>query len=36
VAATEDAVAQIDITDSLEIENQLRELGAGWQNRRPF
>ena len=36
VAATEDAVAQIDITDSLEIENQLRELGAGCQNRRPL
>jgi hypothetical protein len=36
VAATEDAAAQIDITDSLEIENQLRELGADWQNRRPF
>jgi hypothetical protein len=36
MAATEDAAAQIDITDSLEIENQLRVLGAGWQNRRPF
>ena len=36
VAATEDATAQIDITDSLEIENNLRELGAGWRNRRPF
>ena len=36
VAATEDVVAQIDITDSLEIENQLRELGAGWRNRGPF
>ena len=36
VAATENAAAQIDITDSLEIENNLRELGAGWRNRRPF
>jgi hypothetical protein len=36
VAASGDAAAQIDITDSLEIENQLLELGAGWQNRGPF
>lgn len=36
VAASEDAAAQIDITNSLEIETQLRELGAGWRNRRPF
>jgi hypothetical protein len=36
VAATGDAAAQIDITDSLEIENQLLELGAAWQNRGPF
>jgi len=36
VPASEDAAAQIDITDSLEIETQLRELGAGWRNRRPF
>jgi hypothetical protein len=36
VAATGDAAAQVDITDSLEIDNQLRELGAGWQNRGPF
>jgi FecR protein len=36
VAATGDATAQIDITDSLEIENQLLELWSNWQNRRPF
>jgi hypothetical protein len=36
VAATGDAAAQIDITDSLEIENQLLELWSNWQNRRPF
>lgn len=36
MAASGDAAAQIDITDSLEIETQLRELGAGWRNRRPF
>jgi hypothetical protein len=36
VAASGDAAAQIDITDSLEIENQLLEGGAGWQNRGPF
>jgi hypothetical protein len=36
VAAAEDAAAQIDIMDSLQIENQLRELSAGWQTRRPF
>jgi hypothetical protein len=36
VAATENAAAQIDITDSLGIENELLELDAGWRNRRPF
>jgi FecR protein len=36
VAATDDAAAQIDIVDSLEIENQLLELWSNWQNRRPF
>jgi hypothetical protein len=36
VAATGDAVAQIDITDSLGIANQLLELWSNWQNRRPF
>jgi hypothetical protein len=36
LAATEDAAAQIDIMDSLEIENELRELNAGRRDRRPF
>jgi hypothetical protein len=36
IAAADDAAAQIDIVDSLEIGNQLRELQSGWQNRRPF
>ena len=36
VAATGDAGAQIDITDSLEIENQLRGLHSRWQNQHPF
>ena len=36
VAASGDAAAQIDITDSLEIQNQLFEPGAGWRNRGPF
>ena len=36
VAAADDETAQIDITDSLEIGNRWRELGAGWQNRLPF
>jgi hypothetical protein len=36
LAATEDAAAQIDIMDSLEIENELRELDAGRRDRRPF
>ncbi len=36
VAAADDAAAQVDIVDSLEIENQLGELQSGWQNRRPF
>jgi hypothetical protein len=36
VAATENAAAQIDIMDSLGIENELLELDAAWRNRRPF
>jgi hypothetical protein len=36
IAATDDAAAQIDVVDSLEIGDQLRELQSGWQNRRPF
>jgi len=36
VAASDDAAAQIDVADSLEIGNQLRELQSGWQKRRPF
>ncbi|PYK39237.1 MAG: hypothetical protein DME60_09945 [Verrucomicrobia bacterium] len=36
VAATEDAAAQIDITDSLGIENELLELDAGGRDRRPL
>jgi hypothetical protein len=35
-AASDDAAAQTDIADSLAIENQLRELQAEWQKRRPF
>ena len=36
MAASGDAAAQIDITDSLEIQNHLLESGAAWQNRGPF
>jgi len=36
IAATDDPEAQIDVVNSLEIEDQLRELQSGWQNRRPF
>ena len=36
VAATEDAAAQMDIMDSLGIENELLELDAGWRDRRPL
>jgi len=36
VAATEDAAAQIDIMDSLGIENELLELDAGGRDRRPL
>jgi hypothetical protein len=36
VAATEDGGAQLAITDSLEIGNELRVLDAGWRDRRPF
>ena len=35
-AATEDAAAQIDVVDSLEIGDQLLKLQSGWQDRRPF
>jgi hypothetical protein len=36
VAASENAAAQIDITDSLEIEDKLLEMDADWRKRRPF
>jgi hypothetical protein len=36
MAATQDAAAQVDITSSLEIENQLRELANAWRDRGPF
>jgi hypothetical protein len=36
IAATDDAEAQIDVVDSLEIGNQLRKLQSDWRNRRPF
>jgi hypothetical protein len=36
VPATEDAAAQIDITESLEAEQRLQNEGSAWQNRRPF
>ncbi len=36
IAAADDAAAQIDIVDSLEIGNQLGELQSGWQNQHPF
>jgi hypothetical protein len=36
MAASYYAAARIDVVDSLEIGNQLRELQSGWQNRRPF
>ena len=36
VAATDDAAAQVDVLDSLEIGDQLGELQSRWQNRRPF
>lgn len=36
VPATEDAGAQIDITESLEIEQRLEEEASAWQNRRPL
>jgi hypothetical protein len=36
IAATDEAAAQIDVVDSLEIGDQLRELQSGWQSRRPF
>jgi hypothetical protein len=34
--AADDAAAQIDITESLEIGEQLRKLQVSWQNRRPL
>jgi len=36
IAAADDPEAQIDVVNSLEIGDQLRELQSGWQNRRPF
>jgi hypothetical protein len=36
VPATEDASAQIDITESLEAEQQLQNERSAWENRRPF
>jgi hypothetical protein len=36
LVAAEDATAQIDITESLESEERLRDKASGWQNRRPF
>jgi len=36
LTAADDATAQTDITESLEIEDQLRKLQSSWQNRRPF
>ena len=36
IAAADDAAAQIDIVDSLEIGNHLGELQSGWQNQHPF
>jgi hypothetical protein len=36
VPATEDAAAQIDITESLEAEQRLQNEADAWQNRRPF
>jgi hypothetical protein len=36
VPATEDAAAQIDITESLEAEQPLQNEASAWQNRQPF
>jgi hypothetical protein len=36
VPATEDASAQIDITESLEAAQRLQNEGSAWQSRRPF
>ena len=36
VAAADDAAAQIDVADSLEIGNLLHELQSVWQNQHPF
>ena len=36
VPATENANAQIDITESLDIEQRLENEASAWQNRRPF
>ena len=36
LSAADDAIGQIDITESLEIGHQLRKLQFDWQNRRPF
>jgi hypothetical protein len=36
IAAADDASAQIDVTDSLEAEEQLLDEASRWQNRRPL
>jgi hypothetical protein len=36
VPATENAAAQVDITESLEAEQRLQNEASAWQNRRPF
>jgi len=36
IAAADDATAQIDVADSLEIGNLLHELQSVWQNQHPF
>jgi hypothetical protein len=36
IAAADDAAAQIDVADSLEIGNLLHELQSVWQNQHPF
>ena len=36
IAATADAGAQMDIKTALEVEQELLDQAAGWQNRRVF
>jgi hypothetical protein len=36
VLGADDATAQIDISDSLEIGERLQDQASGWPNRRPF